>query len=64
MVALASIAGCCRTKLGDGWSGDGMFCGCGRSDGMLCVVGNRSPYTKSVTNLHKVQPISLHKVCN
>ena len=25
MVALASIAGCCRTKLGDGWSGDGMF---------------------------------------
>ena len=24
MVAAASIAGCCRTKLGDGWSGDGM----------------------------------------
>jgi hypothetical protein len=26
MVASASIAGCCRTKLGDGWSGDGMLC--------------------------------------
>jgi hypothetical protein len=27
MVASASIAGCCCcwTKLGDGWSGDGMF---------------------------------------
>ena len=61
MVDSASIADCCRTKLGDGWSGDGMLCGWGRSDGMLCVVGgkrvvpcDRSPYTKSVTNLHKV----------
>jgi hypothetical protein len=25
MVASASIACCCWTKLGDGWSGDGMF---------------------------------------
>ena len=64
MVASASIAGCCRTQVSDGWSGDGMLCGCGRSDGMVCVVGNRSPYTKSATNLHKVQPISHTKCVN
>ena len=26
MVVSTSIGGCCRTKLGDGWSGDGMLC--------------------------------------
>ena len=41
MVVSASIAGCCRIKLGDGWSGDGMLWGWGRSDGMLCVVGGK-----------------------
>jgi hypothetical protein len=29
------------SKLGDGWSGDGMLWGWGRSDGMLCVVGGK-----------------------
>ena len=51
MVASASIAGCCRTKLGDGWGGDGMLCGVG---GKCVVPCDRFPYTKSVTNLHKV----------
>ncbi len=46
MVASASIAGCCRTKLGDGWSGDGMLCGCGQSDGMSIPFPNDNNSTK------------------
>ena len=35
---------------GDGWSGDGMLYGVGG----ICVAHcDRSPHTKSVTNLHK-----------
>ena len=50
MVAVASIAGCCLTKLGDGWSGDGMLCVVG-GEVMGCCVWLGAKVLCHVTDL-------------